>query len=87
MNQNENLIQMILEPKSLERLERIRIMDKKRAGEIENCVIDGFKKTGRTISDDGFVQMLGVIEDKRDKTNVVYRRRRNDADLENIEDI
>lgn len=85
MSQNEQLIRMILEPKSMERLDRIRISNKEKAEKIEQQVLETFQASRTRVNDHQFVELVQSIDRQKAKTQVVYQRRRNDADLGDIE--
>lgn len=85
MSQNEQLIRMILEPKSIERLDRIRISNKQKAESIEKEILERFHRLRARISDEQFVEIIQSLDRNKAKTQIFYQRKRNDADLEEIE--
>lgn len=87
MSSNDHLVRMILEPRSVERLDRIRIASKERAHEIENKVIAIFNSNGAALSDASFVEIVSEFENNRDKTSVVFQRRKKGTDLDDIGDL
>lgn len=84
MSQSDWLLRVILGPESVERLERIRILNKERAKEIEEAVTAEFQRRRSPLSDEEFVQLVENLEASRARTRVENRRRRKIDDLEDL---
>lgn len=84
MRDRDRLLRAVLGPESVERLERIRILNKERAQKIEEAVVAEFQRRRAPLSDDAFVQLVERLEASRERTHVENRRRRKIDELEDL---
>lgn len=84
MGHDDRLLRAILVPESLERLERIRILNKERARIIEDAVVAEFQRRRAPLSDSVFVELVERLEATRTRAHVENRRRRKIDDLEDL---
>ncbi|RVD92297.1 Pdcd5 programmed cell death 5 protein [Tubulinosema ratisbonensis] len=80
----DDLLPRILSKDSLDRLNRIKILNKTEGIKLESLVINKFNVTRRFISDDEFMEIVNENEKQKQKMEVVYKRRNRDDDLEEI---